>query len=197
MNSLRPLSAWLWVMPPLLASVPGRPQSTQTIVLASTTSVQDSGLADAHPAQFTNETGIEVHVLAQGTGQALATAAHGDADLVLVHDPEAEAAFMAAGHGSSRAEIAWNDFIIVGPDADPAHVAGRTDATDAFKAIAASSASVRLARRQERHRCRGKAAVASGRANPPEAWYRESAAAWGLPSTPRARWRPTPTPFRV
>jgi len=114
--------------------------AVDTIVLASTTSVQDSGLLTHILPQFTAETGINVHVLAQGTGQALATAAHGDADLLLVHDPEAEAAFMAAGHGSSRTEVAWNDFIIVGPDADPAHVAGRTDVTDAFKAIAAAAA---------------------------------------------------------
>ena len=110
-----------------------------TIILASTTSVQDSGLLTHILPQFTAETGINVHVLAQGTGQALATAAHGDADLLLVHDPEAEAAFMAAGHGSSRTEIAWNDFIIVGPVADPAHVTGRADVTDAFKAIAAAT----------------------------------------------------------
>src|ERR1700761_2449217 len=92
-----------------------RTAEAETIVLASTTSVQDSGLLVHILPQFTKETGIEVHVVAQGTGQALATAAHGDADLVLVHDPEAEARFLAAGHGVSRQEIAWNDFIIVGP----------------------------------------------------------------------------------
>jgi tungstate transport system substrate-binding protein len=113
---------------------------TQTIVLASTTSVQDSGLLGAILPRFTAKTGIEVHVIAQGTGQALATAAHGDADLVLVHDPDAEAGFMKAGHGASRTEIAWNDFVIVGPEADPAHVAGHADVVEAMKAIAASAA---------------------------------------------------------
>ncbi len=73
---------------------------------------------------FTRETGITVHVLAQGTGQALATAARGDADLVLVHDPEAEQKFMAGGDGIDRRQIAWNDFIVVGPRSDPAHIAG-------------------------------------------------------------------------
>jgi tungstate transport system substrate-binding protein len=110
--------------------------AAETIVLASTTSVQDSGLLGKILPLFAKETGIEVHVVAQGTGQALATAAHGDADLVLVHDPEAEAAFMASGHGLSRTEIAWNDFIVVGPDADPAGIAGSTDTLAAFKAIA-------------------------------------------------------------
>ena len=138
MNSRSPLRTALLGMLPLLISSPGQAIEPQTIVLASTTSVQDSGLLTHILPQFTDETGITVHVLAQGTGQALATATHGDADLVLVHDPEAEAAFMAAGHGASRTEIAWNDFVIVGPEADPAHAAGRTDAADALKAIAAA-----------------------------------------------------------
>ena len=138
MNSRSPLRTALLGMLPLLILSPGQAMEPQTIVLASTTSVQDSGLLTHILPQFTDETGITVHVLAQGTGQALATAAHGDADLVLVHDPEAEAAFMAAGHGASRTEIAWNDFVIVGPEADPAHVAGRTDAADALKAIGAA-----------------------------------------------------------
>ncbi len=124
----------------LLTPLRGVAAERQTIVLASTTSVQDSGLLGSILPQFTAKTGIDVHVLAQGTGQALATAAHGDADLVLVHDPDAEAAFIAAGHGISRTEIAWNDFIIVGPEADPARVAGMRDVVDAFKAIAAATA---------------------------------------------------------
>jgi tungstate transport system substrate-binding protein len=120
----------------MLVSSSGHAAESQTIVLASTTSLQDSGLLATILPRFTAETGIVVHVVAQGTGQALATAAHGDADLVLVHDPDAEAAFMAAGHGITRSEIAWNDFIIVGPTDDPAHIAGQTDVLNAFKAIA-------------------------------------------------------------
>ena len=140
MNSFSPLWAALRVMLSIVSSSLGQAAEPQTIVLASTTSVQDSGLLTHILPEFTAETGIEVQVLAQGTGQALATAAHGDADLVLVHDPEAEAAFMAAGHGTSRTEIAWNDFVIVGPDADPAHIVGRADAADALKAIATVAA---------------------------------------------------------
>jgi tungstate transport system substrate-binding protein len=120
----------------MLVPIAGHAVDTQTIVLASTTSLQDSGLLTNVLPKFTAETGIEVHVVAQGTGQALATAAHGDADLVLVHDPDAEAAFMAADHGITRTEIAWNDFIIVGPDDDPAHIDGQTDVLNAFRAIA-------------------------------------------------------------
>src|SRR6516225_1618576 len=99
-----------------------------SIILASTTSVENSGLLAHILPVFTKETGITVHVLAQGTGQALQTAARDDADLVLVHDPEAEAKFIADGDGVDRRQIAWNDFVIVGPgvgpSADPAKIAG-------------------------------------------------------------------------
>jgi tungstate transport system substrate-binding protein len=87
----------------------------------------------AHILQaFTKQTGITVHVLAQGTGQALQTAARDDADLVLVHDPEAEQKFIAAGDGIDPRQIAWNDFIVV--------VAGTHDAVAALKAIASTQA---------------------------------------------------------
>jgi tungstate transport system substrate-binding protein len=112
----------------------------ESIVLASTTSVQDSGLLERILPTFSAATGIEVRVLAQGTGQALATAARGDADLVLVHDPEAEDRFIAEGHGEDRRQIAWNDFVIVGPAGDPAHVGGGHDAQAALRAIAAARA---------------------------------------------------------
>jgi tungstate transport system substrate-binding protein len=122
---------------------PAFPQSLprQTIVLASTTSVENSGLLAKILPLFTKETGIEVRVIAQGTGQALATAARGDADLVLVHDPEAEDRFIAEGHGGERRQVAWNDFILVGPKTDPANVAGGHDAVAALTAIAAARAS--------------------------------------------------------
>ena len=106
-----------------------------SIVLASTTSVDNSGLLAALLPAFTQASGIAVRVLAQGTGQALDTARRGDADLVLVHDPEAEQKFIAEGHGISRRQIAWNDFIVVGPAADPAHIGGGHDAPAAFAAI--------------------------------------------------------------
>jgi tungstate transport system substrate-binding protein len=118
------------------------PAPRQSIVLASTTSVENSGLLAKILPLFTEKTGIEVRVIAQGTGQALATAARGDADLVLVHDPEAEDHFTAEGHGSERRQIAWNDFIIVGPKTDAAHVAGVHDAVAALTAIAAARAPV-------------------------------------------------------
>src|SRR3984893_9197804 len=96
-------------------------QTTDSITLEWTTSVENSGLLAHILPIFTKQTGITVHVLAQGTGQALQTAARDDADLVLVHDPEAEQKFIAAGDGIDRRQIAWNDFIVVGPRSDPAH----------------------------------------------------------------------------
>src|SRR5258708_21210675 len=112
----------------------------QSIVLASTTSVEASGLLANILPQFTAKTGITVNVVAQGTGEALDTARRGDADLLLVHDPEAEQQFMDEGHGSTRRQIAWNDFIIVGPSTDPAHVHGGDDSVSALKAIALAQA---------------------------------------------------------
>ena len=120
--------------------VAGRADAEEMIVLASTTSVENSGLLARILPEFTKQTGILVRVLAQGTGQALVTAARGDADLVLVHDPEAEQQFMTDGYGVDRREVAWNDFIVVGPGADPAHIAGERDAVAAFAAIAETAA---------------------------------------------------------
>jgi tungstate transport system substrate-binding protein len=112
----------------------------QSIVLASTTSVEASGLLANILPQFTAKTGITVNVVAQGTGKALDTARRGDADLLLVHDPEAKQQFMDEGQGSTRRQIAWNDFIIVGPSTDPAHVHGGSDSVSALKAIALAQA---------------------------------------------------------
>jgi tungstate transport system substrate-binding protein len=132
------LAAAILIGSAILTGGPSR--ADETITLASTTSLENSGLLAYILLEFTKETGISVRVLAQGTGQALATAAHGDADLVLVHDPEAEQQFIAEGHGVDRRQIAWNDFIVVGPRSDPANVAGGHDAVASFKAIAAAGA---------------------------------------------------------
>jgi len=112
----------------------------QSIVLASTTSVESSGLLSHILPQFTAKTGITVNVVAQGTGKALDTARRGDADLLLVHDPEAEQQFVDEGHAAARRQIAWNDFIIVGPSADPARIRGGNDTVAGLKAIAAAQA---------------------------------------------------------
>jgi tungstate transport system substrate-binding protein len=124
----------------IAALIPLRAVAAPAIVLASTTSVQDSGLLDRILPAFAQATGIEVRVIAQGTGQALETAGRGDADVVLVHDPEAEEKFISEGFGIDRRQIARNDFVIVGPQDDPAQVNGGHDAIAALKAIAAAKA---------------------------------------------------------
>ena len=117
-----------------LAAISASSAAEQSIVLASTTSVEASGLLANILPKFTAKTGITVNVVAQGTGKAIDTARRGDADLLLVHDPEAEQQFMNEGHGATRRQIAWNDFIIVGPSADPAHVKGGSDSVAALRA---------------------------------------------------------------
>jgi tungstate transport system substrate-binding protein len=112
----------------------------QAIVLASTTSVEASGLLANILPQFRAKTGITVNVVAQGTGKALDTARRGDADVVLVHDPDAERQFVDEGYSSTLRQIAWNDFIIVGPSSDPAHILGGSDSVTALKAIASARA---------------------------------------------------------
>jgi tungstate transport system substrate-binding protein len=115
----------------------GEPAAAQrAIVVASTTSTQNSGLFDHVLPRFRAATGIHVRVIAQGTGQALRTAQNGDADAVLVHDVEAELKFLADGHGVDRREVMYNDFVIVGPDGDPANIRGSKDAVAAVTRIA-------------------------------------------------------------
>src|SRR3981081_2048356 len=112
----------------------------QSIILASTTSVESSGLLANILPKFTARTGIAVTGVAQGTGKALDTARRGDADLLLVHDPEAERQFMDEGHGSTRRPTVGHALLAVGPSADQAHVKGGSDSAAALKAIAASQA---------------------------------------------------------
>ena len=122
----------------LLAALPWSLQAAEedrSIVVASTTSTQDSGLFGQLLPAVRARTGITVKVIALGTGQALETARRGDVDVVFVHDAEAEARFVAEGHGLVRHPVMYNDFIIVGPAADPAGLRGGKDAVRALQAI--------------------------------------------------------------
>lgn len=110
------------------------------IVVQSTTSTQNSGLFDHLLPHFQEQSGIQVRVVAVGTGQALRNARNGDADVVFVHAKAAEEQFVAEGWGVQRHAVMYNDFVIVGPAADPATVGGLTDAPAALKRIAASRA---------------------------------------------------------
>ena len=106
-----------------------------TIVVASTTSTEDSGLFRHILPLFKAKTGIDVKVVAQGTGQALDTARRGDADVVFVHAKSAEEAFLAQGFGVRRYPVMYNDFVLIGPKKDPAGVAGSKDIVAALKAL--------------------------------------------------------------
>jgi tungstate transport system substrate-binding protein len=110
------------------------------IVVGSTTSTQDSGLFGWLLPAFTKTSGIEVRIVAKGTGEAIKLGQSGDADVLLVHDPKSEMQFVTDGYGVKRFAFMYNDFIIVGPKADPAHIAGDGDVVDAMKKIAASGA---------------------------------------------------------
>ena len=117
-----------------------QPQSERFIVMASTTSTEQSGLfAHLLPA-FKAATGIDVRVVAAGTGQALDIGRRGDADVLFVHDTAAEEKFIAEGWGLKRADVMFNDFVLVGPTTDPVHVRGN-DIASALRKLGASGAS--------------------------------------------------------
>lgn len=126
-------AAWLALMAAGVAA------QERFIVLASTTSTEQSGLFGHILPAFRQATGIEVRVVALGTGQALDAARRGDADAVLVHDRAAEQKFVAEGYARERRDVMFNDFVLVGPAADPARVAGR-DIGQALARLAASPA---------------------------------------------------------
>jgi tungstate transport system substrate-binding protein len=110
------------------------------IVVQSTTSTQNSGLFDHILPIFQDKTGIEVRVVAVGTGQAIKNAENGDGDVLFVHAKAAEEKFVADGHGVERSDVMYNDFILVGPPADPAGIAGTKDITAALTKIAETEA---------------------------------------------------------
>ncbi|MFA7248336.1 MAG: substrate-binding domain-containing protein [Dehalococcoidia bacterium] len=114
--------------------------SGKELILATTTSTQDSGLLDVLVPLYEKQTGDKVKVIAVGSGAALDLGRKGNADVLLVHSPAAEEAYMKEGAGINRTRVMYNDFVIVGPAADPAKIKGTKDAAAAMKAIAAAKA---------------------------------------------------------
>ncbi len=114
--------------------------ASEGIILQSTTSTANSGLYDAILPGFTRQTGIVVHVVAVGTGQALRNARNGDGDVLLVHARTAEQRFVDEGYGVERFDVMYNDFIIVGPPEDPAGIGGMRDAPAALVRVARTQA---------------------------------------------------------
>jgi tungstate transport system substrate-binding protein len=134
-NPLLLLAAALALCSPLSAGL----AQDKSIVVASTTSTQDSGLFGSILPKFKAATGIDVRVIAQGTGQALDTGRRGDADVVFVHAKPQEEKFVAEGFGVKRFDVMYNDFVLIGPNPDPAGIKGSKDVVAALKAISSKS----------------------------------------------------------
>src|SRR5215813_11185098 len=128
------LAAWAAL---LFMTSPAVAQST-SVILSTTTSTQDSGLLDVLVPMFESKTGYSVKTLSVGTGQALALAAKGEADVALVHAPTLEKKYVAEGKLLNRRLVMYNDFVIIGPADDPAKIKGLTDSVEAMKKIAGS-----------------------------------------------------------
>ena len=122
------------IKPTIRAGTPDR------LILATTTSTQDSGLLEYLLPQFEKEFNTKVDVIAVGTGQALQLGKDGNADVLLVHARAQEDAFMKDGHGARREDVMYNDFVIVGPESDPAKIKGLATAVEAYKKIAEAGA---------------------------------------------------------
>src|SRR5262245_44604421 len=136
----RPILAFvalvLSLAPAALAQAPG----SRTVILSTTTSTQDSGLLDVLVPLFEKNTGYTVKTISVGTGQALALAARGEADVALCHAPGLEKKYVAEGKLHDRRLVMYNDFLVVGPQADPAKIKGDPSVVDALKKIAAAGA---------------------------------------------------------
>ena len=160
---------------------PGTAQE-RSVRMLSTTSTENSGLLSYLLPIFESKTGIRVHVVAVGTGQALRGARNGDADVLMVHDKASELKLIADGHGIERREVMYNDFVIVGPRDDPAKIGGTKDAISALQTIKKSGA-VFVSRgddsgthKAERRLWRAAGIEPGGRSDP---WYREAGSGMG------------------
>src|SRR5882672_11144584 len=130
------LALVLAVLLSLAGAASAQAPDPKTVILSTTTSTQDSGLLDVLVPLFEKQTGYSVKTISVGTGQALALAARGEADVVLAHAPGLEKKYVAEGKLLNRRLVMYNDFVIIGPKEDPAKVKGTKRAADALKAIA-------------------------------------------------------------
>jgi tungstate transport system substrate-binding protein len=164
-----------------LAAALAAPTSARNeyITVASTTSTEQSGLFGHILPIFEQATGIEVRVIAQGTGQALETGRRGDADVIFVHAEPAEIRFVEEGYGVERRPVMYNDFIIVGPADDPAGIAGGRDAAVAFTAIAAAEAAFASRGDDSGTHQAERMLWADAGIEPGRAWYREVGSGMG------------------
>ncbi len=164
--------------PPASQSGEAKP-SNPTILLATTTSTQDSGLLDLLVPDFEEKTGYTVKVIAVGTGAALAMGKRGDADVLLVHAPAAEMKLVESGDVVDRRRVMHNDFVLVGPAEDPAQVKGMTDAAAALKRIAQTQALFISRGDDSGTHKKEKALWQEAGVQPAGAWYQESGQGMG------------------
>jgi tungstate transport system substrate-binding protein len=172
MNGIRSALAFAAI----LSAIHSASAAEQSITLATTPSVEATGLLAKILPAFTAKTGIVVKVEAQASGRALDTARRGDADLVLIADPAAEREFIDEGYGAAHRQVAWNDFVMVGPSGDPAKIIGGKDTAAALKSIAAARAAfVTRGDRSDVNLAELKLWRLAGRTSEalnPEKWYR-------------------------
>jgi tungstate transport system substrate-binding protein len=167
------------IMAFILGSIPVQAQQ-KNIILATTTSTQDSGLLDVLLPVFEKETGYFVKTIAVGSGQAMAMGQKGEADVLLAHSPAAEKKFVSEGYGIHRRIVMHNDFIIVGPPDDPGKIRGLKSAAEAFKKIA--SAKVLFVSRADNSgtHAKEKAIWTASKINPEkEKWYQQTGLGMG------------------
>jgi tungstate transport system substrate-binding protein len=157
------------------------PQAREkTVILATTTSTQDSGLLDVLLPIFEKETGYFVKTIAVGSGQAMAMGEKGEADVLLVHSPEAEKKFMTEGYGINRKLVMHNDFILVGPPGDPTKIKGAESCVESFKKIASAKALFFSRGDNSGTDAKEKAIWKAAGINPDgEKWYRETGLGMG------------------
>lgn len=174
-----PFLAFTALLGAFLLATPARAAS-RNLILATTTSTQDSGLLDVLIPVFEKESGYFVKTIAVGSGQAMAMGEKGEADVLLVHSPDAEKKFMEKGAGSSRRLVMHNDFVLVGPAADPAKVRGVKTSAEAFRKIA-QSGSIFLSRgdnsgthAKEKGLWKGATVIAEG-----QKWYQQTGLGMG------------------
>ena len=179
---MRHLLVMLTVVAATIAPVPGTIAADPSILVQSTTSTANSGFYDHVLPIFRQETGITVHVVAVGTGQAIRNARNCDGDVLIVHARPAEERFVAGGYGVRRFDLMFNDFIIVGPASDPAGIAGSGRAAEALRAIAAARAPF-ASRGDESGTHRAEMALWRAAGIDPTAasglWYRETGSGMG------------------
>jgi len=173
-------TALAWITLLVIAPATQAAPPAKDIILATTTSTQDSGLLDALVPQFEKQTGFRVKTIAVGSGQAMAMGQRGEADVLLVHSPEAEKKFVAEGFGLGRRRVMHNDFIVVGPPTDPAGIKAAGSALHGFRRIA-STAAVFLSRGDNSgtHAQEQKLWKAAGLTPEGQKWYQQTGLGMG------------------